>query len=136
MKKLVLFCLLVSFVLCTSACTKQSTGILFNNAPITKENVMDLTNVFQAGQKIYYLILIPKPSKSRYAYIQIIHKDNDYDRFGYDLFWANTVRLKDEQMYYYDDYVVINKKGSYTMKVYLKDKPQKVFTVGHFYVNN
>ena len=73
---------------------------------------------------------------SRYIYVQIIKKDNDQGRLGYKLYYGNTVRLKDEQVYYYDDYIVINEPGIYVMKIYSKDNPTKVLTMGQFFVKN
>lgn len=95
---------------------------------------MDNSYAFKPGQKIYYLILLPKNVNSRFLYIQII-KMGSTGRFGYDLYWADTVRLKDEQLYYYDSYIVINERGTYVMKVYSKDNPTKVVTTAQFYVS-
>lgn len=134
MKKILLIftALLILFV--SSACDRVKPSILFNNAPITAQNAMNLTNVFAPGMRIYYLVIIPKPIKSRYAYIQIIKKEGANERLGYKMFYGNTVRLKDEQMYYYDDYIVINEKGTYVMKIYSKDNPTKVLTMAQFWV--
>ena len=67
-------------------------------------------------------------------YIQVIKKDNSYGRLGYKLVWTKDVRLKDEEVNYYTDYLVLNQKGFYIMKVYSKDNPQKVFTSAEFRV--
>lgn len=135
MKKLILIftCFLVMLV--SSACTDKA-GILFNNNPITEENVLDNSVYFATGQKIYYLILLPKNVRSRYLYIQIVKKDNDYGVLGYDLYWSRNVRLKDEEVNYFTDYVVINQKGFYIMQVYSKDNPTKRLTAAEFYVKN
>lgn len=66
--------------------------------------------------------------------IQIIKKDNSYQRLGYKLFWSRTAKLRDDQMYYYDDYVVIPEAGAYVMKVYSKDNPTKVLCMAQFFV--
>ena len=42
--------------------------------------------------------------------------------------------LKDEQVNYYNDYIVLNESGAYIMKVYSKDNPQKVLTQAQFFV--
>lgn len=120
-------------MICTSACSDRA-GILFNQNPITEENVLDNSTVFQAGRRIYYLILMPQKIHSRYLYIQVVKKDNDYARLGYDLYWSKNVRLKDEETNYFTDYVVINQKGYYIMQVYSKDNPTKRLTAAEFYV--
>lgn len=134
MKKLFLIITLLFVIFTASACDTDKAAILFNRDPITKETVLNNSTNFQRGERIYYLILMPKTVRSRYIYIQVIKKDNDYARLGYKLYWANTFRLKDEQMYYYDDYIVLNEKGAYIMKVYSKDNPQTVMTQAQFFV--
>lgn len=135
MKKLILlfaFLLLITFS--TTACDTDKAAILFNRDPITEETVLNNSTVFEKGERIYYLILMPKTVHSRYIYVQIVKKDNEYAQFGYKLYWANTFRLKDEQQNYYDDYVVLNEKGAYIMNVYSKDDPQKALARAQFFV--
>lgn len=119
----------------TSACSDKS-SIMFNKNPITKENVMDYSSVFKPNVRIYYLVLIPKKVHSRYLYIQVIKKDNKEGRLGYKLYWTKTVRLKDEQVNYFSDYVVINETGAYVMQVYSKDKPQEAMARAQFFIVN
>lgn len=133
MKKLILFCLLLLTL--TTACTRDKAAILFNKNPITKDNVYDHSKVFPLNSRIYYLILIPEKVESRYLFIQVIKKDNDYGRLGYNLIWSRDVRLKDEEERFYYDYLVLNEKGFYIMKVYSKDNPKKVLTTAEFYVS-
>ena len=127
--------LLILIILLTTACTKvDKPAILFNRHPITEQNVYDYSVIFPIGTRIYYLILIPKKIQSRYIYIQVIKKDNSYGRLGYNLIWTRNVRLKDEEVNYFTDYLVLNEKGFYIMKVYSKDNPQKVLTSAEFRV--
>lgn len=136
MKKLIsiLVVLLLSFFVCS--CTNQKAGILFNKSPITEKNIYDYSNTFYTGKRIYYIILMPKKVETRYLYIQIVKKDNDYGRLGYKLIRTRDIRLKDEEINYFTDYFVINEKGYYFMKVYSKDNPQKVFAAAEFYVDS
>lgn len=136
MKKFLLIITALILLVTTTACGGDKPSILFNKNPITKENVMDYSTVFKPNVRIYYLILLPKKVHSRYIYIQIIKKDNEQERLGYKLYWANTVRLKDEQVFYYDDYIVISQPGAYVMKVYSKDNPQTPLTMAQFFVRN
>ena len=77
---------------------------------------------------------MPKKVESRYLYIQVVKKDNDYGQFGYKLIWTRDVRLKDEEVHYFTDYLVLNEPGYYFMKVYSKDNPHKVLAASEFYV--
>ena len=115
MKKLILFCLLLLTL--TTACTRDKAAILFNKNPITKDNVYDHSKVFPLNSRIYYLILIPKKVESRYLFIQVIKKDNDYGRLGYNLVWSRDVRLKDEEERFYYDYLVLNEKRNFMYRV-------------------
>ena len=132
MKRLILISFLI--LLLTTACTNDKAGILFNKYPITKENIYDYEKVFHAGARIYYVVLMPKKVESRYLYIQVVKKDNDYGQFGYKLIWTREVRLKDEEINYFTDYFVLHDDGYYFMKVYSKDNPHKVLAAAEFSV--
>ena len=133
MKKLIALLFLMFF---TSACTNEKAAVLFNNNPITAQNVMNYSQVFAPNQRIYYIVIIPEKIETRNIDIQIIKKDNKDERFGYTLYWTYSARLKDDQIYYYDDYVVISEPGAYVMKVFSKDKPTKTLCLGEFFVRN
>ncbi len=133
MKKLILYILAMVTILTTTACSNTKPMILFNKNQITVETVMSNDTVFTRGERIYYLILLPKKVQTHNIYIQIIKKGSA-GRLGYELFWTHNARLKEEQMYYYDDYVVLNQPGSYVMVVYSKDNPQKPLTMSPFIV--
>ena len=121
----------------TCACDKEESKILFNKHPFTSETITSTENVFKPGDKIYYLITLPQPVETKKLLIQVVKVGGDKDeRLGYDLVWAKRVRLKDEQIYYFTDYVVFNQKGTYLMKVYSKDNPTKILTTSQFYVKN
>lgn len=132
MKKLV-FGLFLCLILCCG-CLQDKPGILFNHQPITEKNIYNHSKIFPLGSRIYYVILMPNKVESRYLYIQIVKRDNDYGRIGYDLIMTRDIRLKDEEVNYFTDYFVINQKGYYEMQVYSKDNPHKVFTSAEFYV--
>lgn len=133
MKRIISLLILISLTVC--GCVKaDKPAILFNRHPISEQNVYDYSVIFPIGARIYYLILVPKKIQSRYIYIQVIKKDNSYGRLGYNLVWTKTVRLKDEEVNYFTDYLVLNEKGFYIMKVYSKDNPQKVLTSAEFRV--
>lgn len=132
MKRLILISFLI--LLLATACANDKAGILFNKYPITKENIYDYEKVFPAGARIYYVVLMPKKVESRYLYIQVVKKDNDYGQFGYKLIWTRDVRLKDEEINYFTDYFVLHDDGYYFMKVYSKDNPHKVLAAAEFSV--
>lgn len=137
MKKFIIFLITVFMTMFTCACDKEESKILFDKHPFTSETITSTENVFKPGDKIYYLITLPQPVETRKLLIQVVKVGGDKDeRLGYDLVWAKRVKLKDEQIYYFTDYVVFNQKGTYLMKVYSKDNPTKILTTSQFYVKN
>ncbi len=134
MKKIIFICLILSLAAVMTGCTTDKPAILFNKYPITGKNIYDYSTSFPVGARIYYLVFMPKKIESRYLYIQIIKKDNDYGQFGYKLIQTYNIRLKDEEKNYYTDYFVLNEGGYYFMRVYSKDNPHKVFASAEFYV--
>ncbi len=134
MKRLFLYIISMVVISTATACSDTKPMILFNKNQITVETVMSNDTVFQPGERIYYLILLPKKVQTHNIYIQVIKKGSA-GRLGYELFWTRNARLKEEQMYYYDDYVVLNQPGSYVMVVYSKDNPQKPLTMSPFIVS-
>ena len=71
------------------------------------------------------------------ALIQIFKLGGDKDeRLGYDIVWGKRVKLRQEQVFYYTDYIVLNNSGNYVMKVYSRDNPTKILTSANFYVKN
>ena len=139
MKKIFLAIFTILIAIFTCACDKENSVILFNKYRFTPEtiNSPSNTNVFQSGERIYYLITLPEQVESKLLLVQIFKLDGDQDeRLGYSLVWGKRVKLRDEQKHYFTDYVVINTKGNYVMKVYSRDYPTKILTSGHFYVKN
>ena len=121
-------------MLFTTACDEEKPGILFNKYPITIDTVMGHEQVFERGTRIYYLVVMPQKIHSRFMYLQIVKKDNDYGRLGYKVYYGKDIRLKDEQVYYYDDYIVINQPGDYVMQVFSRDNPRTPLTMNEFWV--
>jgi hypothetical protein len=139
MKKILLSVIILFLMVFTTACDKEESVILFNQHKFTPETIVSQsnTNIFEAGERIYYLITLPKTVESKMLLIQIVKIGGDKDeRLGYELVWGKRVKLRDEQSHYFTDYVVLSSKGNYTMKVYSRDNPTKILTSGNFYVKN
>ena len=135
MKKvlILIFAVFVMFVAC--ACDKEQSYILFHKHPFTPETLTGSTNIFKPNERIYYLITTPKPVESKRLLVQVV-KMGEKERLGYDLVWGKQVKIRDEQVYYYTDYVVFSEKGAYTMKVYSKDNPTKLLTSNDFFIRD
>ncbi len=139
MKKTLLLIITLFLTIFTCACNNEKSVILFNKYRFTKEtiNSNSNTNVFKPGNTINYLITLPEPVQSKLLLIQIVKiGGGKQERYGYELVWGKTVKIRDEQIYYYTNYIVLNQAGAYIMKVYSRDNPTKLLTSAYFYVRN
>lgn len=138
MKKFLLIVITLFIAVFSCACDKDKAVILFNKYRFTPQtiNSNSNTNVFKPGERIYYLVTLPKPVESKLLMIQIVKEGGQGDRYGYELVWGKTVKIRDEQIYYYTNYIVLNQTGAYIMKVFSRDDPTKLLTSAYFYVRN
>lgn len=139
MKKILILIITVFLAIFTCACNSEKSVILFNKYRFTQETITSNTNtnVFQPGDRINYLITLPKPVQTKLLMIQIVKVGGgEQERYGYELVWGKTVKVRDEQIYYYTNYIVLNQTGTYIMKVYSRDNPTKLLTSAYFYVKN
>ena len=132
MKKLIFLFILSVFILC--GCKYDRGIILFNTQPITKENALHDSKVFESGQKVYYLFIAPKRMDNKYIRVQIF-KMTDKAPWGD----VNVVRTKDfrlmkDERYYHSDYFTLYEKGRYVMQVFSTEDFQHPLSIGDFYV--
>lgn len=117
-----------------SECKKLTTMILFNHSPISKENVLNNSKTFKPDERIYYLFITEKPLKSQYIRVQLIKKDEKVEFWGTKIVYSNDYKLNKDQMYYYDDYLVIREAGHYYMLIFSKDNLEKPVATSDFYI--
>jgi len=133
MKKIILLVFLFFSLFFLCGCDNQKSYILFNKHPFAEETMTSTTNVFAPNERIYYLVTTPKPVESKRLLIQVV-KLGSQERLGYELVWSKQVKIRDEQIYYYTNYLVFSEKGAYSMRVYSKDNPEKILSTNDFYV--
>ena len=133
MKKIFLYLLICVVMFFTTGCSEKESYIVFNTRPINSQTITSSTNVFKPGERIYYLITTPKKIESQRILIQVVKLGKE-ERLGYELVWGKKVKMRDEQIYYYTDYLVFNEPGAYMMRAHSMDDPTKVFAANHFYI--
>ena len=140
MKRIIFFAFSLLLVVFTCGCDGEQSYILFNKQTITPQTIASQTsniNVFKPGERVHYLITLPKSVETKMLLIQVVKIGGGKDeRLGYELVWSKRAKLRDEQIHYYTDYVVFNQTGAYTMKVYTRDNPTKILTTGDFYIKD
>lgn len=132
MKKLLLMFFTIIVIL-TTACEGNSSCILFNKYPFDTNTTVQTSNIFKPGERIYYLVTTPKTVNSKRLLIQV-YKLGKNERLGFELVWGKNVKVRDEQVYYYTDYIVLNETGTYMMEVYSKDNPTKLLSTNQFFI--
>ena len=140
MKKLCICFLLTLTLLTFSGCTKETGMILFNNYPITKENLLSNSSLFTAGKKIYYIFITEKPLSSNIIRVRILKREGKGEGTAklqvVKLVYSNDFRLNKDQVYYYNDYIVMNDEGHYFMVVYDRYSLEQPIAKADFQVKN
>lgn len=129
---ILVFCL--GFMLC--ACSKQKTIILFNQNPITKENLTENPNTFRADKRFYYIFISEKPLETPSIRVRIFKRDaKAYSKIT-KLVYSNDFRLSKDEVYYYTDYFVMNEAGQYCMFIYATNNLKNPLAVADFKITN
>jgi len=127
--------LAVMTLTCVSACTKTKGLILFNHAPIMKETLLKNSVDFAVGEKIYYIFMYQKQIPSTYVRIQIIKEEEKVGFWSRQPIYSTDHKLYKDQVYYFNDYIVMHESGHYMMAVYLRDNPYKPLANADFFVH-
>lgn len=134
-KKIALFVTIIFIGLFTCACDNEKTQVFYNKRPFSAETITENTNIFKPNERIYYLVTLPKKVQAQRLYIKIM-KMGSKERLGYETVWARQVKLRDEQVHYYTDYIVLYETGAYVVQIYSKDDPTKLLATSQFYIRN
>ena len=135
MKRIILFFLIIIISVCLAGCNTEKAEVYYNKHPFSAETIIENTNIFKPNERIYYLITLPKSVQTQRLYVKIM-KMGSNERLGYDTVWARQVKMRDEQVHYYTDYIVLHETGAFVIQVYSKDEPTKLLTTSQFYIRD
>jgi len=133
-KKIVSLILFVGVAFALCGCCKPTSIILFNKFPITKENLLQNASEFVAGKRIYYIFITEKPLQTDMVRIMVLKRDEKANSEPGKIVYSNDFRLNKDQVYYYNDYIVIHDAGTYCMAVYDKNNMERPLMIGDFRV--
>ena len=133
-KKFIFLILIICASLALCACNKPTAVILFNKYPITKENMLENSNEFMAGKKIYYLFMTEDPLETKLIRVMVIKREEKANFALSKIVYSNDFRLNKDQVFYYNDYLVFYDAGYYCMKIYSKDDLERPIVIGDFRV--
>lgn len=135
-KKLLYLFLIIGLSFFLSACNRPTSVILFNKEPIKKENLLKNATLFTAGKRIYYIFITEKPLKVDRIRVRILKRDEKAQFQPTKVVYSNDFKVYKDQVYYYDDYVVINDSGYYCMVVYPINSLDRPLAIADFRVKN
>jgi len=133
-KFLVFLALFVCTIFMLCGCAKPTSIILFNKFPITKENMLQNSSEFVAGRRIYYIFITEKPLETDMVRVKVIKREEKANFALGKIVYSNDFRLNKDQVYYYNDYIVIHEAGYYCMAIYDKNDMERPLMIGDFRV--
>ena len=104
--------------------------------PITKETLLNNSTEFVAGKRIYYIFISTKPLNTQEVRIRVYKRDSKVFNQITKMVFSNDFRLSQDQIYYYQDYIVISNGGEYCMAVYAKNDLERPKAIADFKVKN
>lgn len=117
-----------------TACDKPKTAILFNNNPITKENILQNPTQFKVDKRFYYIFITEKQLESNIIRVKILKRDEKANYEPTKIVYSNDFRLNKDQIFYYTDYIVMHESGYYYMLIYATNRLDKPLATADFQV--
>lgn len=94
--------------------------LLFNTQPITSSTVNNPTRYVKAGQRLYYLLIVPQGIKDDYIRVQLIKKEQKTEHWGYKIYWAKDFNIEKGEKYF-TSYIQIDEAGYYFLQIFSFD---------------
>jgi len=135
-KKFLYLIILIVVSLNLSACSKNKTLILFNKYPVIKETLLNNATEFNAGKRIYYIFLTDKPLETKMIRIKIYKRDEKANYGVTKVAFTGDFKVMKDQLYYYNDYIVLHDAGYYYMAIFAMNGLDKPLATADFRVKN
>lgn len=133
-KKLLSILIIIFFALVLTACNTPKTIILFNDNPITKENLLQNSTQFKVGKRFYYIFITEKQIETNFIRVRILKRDEKANYQPTKVVYCNDFRLNKDQIFYYTDYLVMNDTGYYYMLIYAMNRLDRPLATADFQV--
>ena len=134
MKILKSIALIIFTLIIFTACTFERGIVLFNTQPITKENALKNSKVFNEGARVYYLFIAPKKMNTEFIRVQVFKMTDSAPWGGNEVLRTKDYRLMKDERYYHTNYFTLYQKGRYVMQVFSHDDFQHPLALSDFYV--
>lgn len=137
-KRIIILLIIIAFCIAINPCfcKKPQTMIIFNKEPITAKNLTENSSEFELGERIYYLFITEKKLETDEIRVRVLKRDFKAHNELTKMVRSNDYRLYKDQMYYYNDYIVINESGDYCLIIHSKSNLIRPLAIGDFRVKN
>ena len=134
MKKFVFFFAIFVTAIFLTACTSSKGLILFNSAPITKDNVLNDNKYFKQGTRVYYLFIAPKKMNTDLIRVQVFKMTDKAPWGGNEVVRTKDYRLMKDERYYHTNYFTFYENGRYVLQVFSHDDFLRPLALNDFYI--
>ncbi len=134
MKILKSIALIIFTLIIFTACTFERGIVLFNTQPITKENALKNSKVFNEGARVYYLFIAPKKMNTEFIRVQVFKMTDKAPWGGNEVVRTKDYRLMKDERYYHTNYFTLYEKGRYVMQVFSHNDFQHPLALNDFYI--
>lgn len=117
-------------------CDKEKALIFFSSKPITQNSfTVDKAEVnFYPGQRIYFVLLNPKPFTSNAVRLQILKIDHKPPFYAFSIAQTRDMEI-DTAVQYATDYFCLHKDGYYILRIFSMDNLSKPLAEADFKVD-
>lgn len=129
---IILVFLLMSPTFAFSFKKKEKPKLLITSCDPSVEQDIQPVDVFEVGQRIYFMIYIQEGFKSDYIKYQIVKQDDNAHMGGYTRMRNITRRVRNKN--YYSDYFTLSQAGKYYLQVFDIQNLHQWLAIGAFRV--
>lgn len=133
-KKILSILIITLFALGLTACETPKTLLLFNDNPISKDNILQNSTQFKVGKRFYYIFMTEKQIETNFIRVRILKRDEKANYAPTKVVYCNDFRLNKDQIYYFTDYMVLNDTGYYYMMIYAMNRLDRPLATADFQV--
>jgi hypothetical protein len=115
----------------------QKASIFISSKPIDAQNfeVYNMKSLFKPGQKIYYILLNPKPFVSGKIRLQILKVDYKGNFFGVTIAQGRDIEIDKNKQYISGDFV-LHQNGYYALRIFADEIYAYPLAETHFQVDD
>ncbi len=133
MKKLIPVVILISLLFSFGFKREEKPYVILSSAPTAKENINRVERVFNAGQRIYYCLVIPSGAKYSGIRMQLSNQSDKTTNWGFSIIQSRDFYMEKSDRIY-KSYFYAQKNGHYIIQFFYLNKKNYPFVHKEFMV--